>query len=108
VLALPDELRLRVHRLRWAPDGRSLALTDAERFCWCYLPSQPDERSSAPARTAAHAPVPSGQEQQDPNLSDKHTLRRAALASAAAPGTRAGDAFRYDRLSLAQQQALAI
>lgn len=82
VLALPDELRLRVHGLHWAPDGASLALTDTERFCWCYLPAQPAEEprfeSGAAARASAH-----GREEasRQGRAEGAHFARQHALAN---------------------------
>jgi hypothetical protein len=83
VLALPDELRFRVHALSWLPDGQSLVLQDKDRFCCCYLPAQQPGllgrgEHGAPLNTRAAVAAhpgrshPSLQEQQDPNTSATH------------------------------------
>lgn len=91
VLALPNELSLRVHKLQWAPDGRSLALTDSERFCWCYLPAQPGKTATLRASTRV------GQEDQDPNLPLTNSRSNGGSANAGQGSAHA--------LSLAQQHA---
>jgi len=64
-----------------APSGQSLALTDRERFCCCYLPTPHDaEVGAGQAAAVVQAARAAGQEQRDLNLHGV-AIGRAAVSA---------------------------